>query len=192
MPEINDPPAASPVHDGRLQRGSTRRLQLVQAALRVIERDGVAGASMRSVAAEAQVSPALVIYHFDSVENLLAEALSSSTDAHLEGARTAVAAGTSPLDALATAIAESANTGGHLLVAEFQLYLKAVNDPRMVCAIEGWWSAVEKLLEPGVPNEAIRKALILSIDGMFLRQILPGHKMDRDEVLETLHLIAAT
>ncbi len=48
--------------------------RLVTAALRVVAREGVSGASARVIAAEADVNQALIFYHHGSVEELLGEA----------------------------------------------------------------------------------------------------------------------
>jgi AcrR family transcriptional regulator len=54
-------------------RSDTRTVLLEAAALALAE-DGIAGASARAIARRAEVNQALVFYHFDSVEGLLAEA----------------------------------------------------------------------------------------------------------------------
>lgn len=57
----------------------TRRASLIEAAARVLARDGVAGASVRVIAMEAGVSPGLVTHHFGSIDALLA-----ATYAHVD------------------------------------------------------------------------------------------------------------
>jgi transcriptional repressor BetI len=50
-----------------------RRRQLIEATARCLARDGLAGTSVRQVAAEAGVSPGLVRHHFDGMHRLVAE-----------------------------------------------------------------------------------------------------------------------
>jgi TetR/AcrR family transcriptional repressor of bet genes len=57
----------------------TRRLSLIEATARVLARDGVAGASVRLIAAEAGVSAGLVTHHFGGVDALVA-----ATYAHVD------------------------------------------------------------------------------------------------------------
>lgn len=57
----------------------TRRHSLIEAAVRVLAREGAGGASVRAIAAEAGVSPGLVTHHFGSVDALIA-----ATYAHVE------------------------------------------------------------------------------------------------------------
>src|SRR5438874_2502405 len=45
--------------------------RIVEAALAVLKRQGYAGASARSIAAEGRFNQALIFYHFGSVRNLL-------------------------------------------------------------------------------------------------------------------------
>jgi len=49
-----------------------RRLSLIEAAARVLAREGSAGASVRTIAAEAGVSPGLVGHYFEGVDALIA------------------------------------------------------------------------------------------------------------------------
>jgi DNA-binding transcriptional regulator YbjK len=58
----------------RRQRGERRRREILEAALRVIGRDGVAGLTHRAVADEAGVSLAATTYYFASKADLLREA----------------------------------------------------------------------------------------------------------------------
>lgn len=51
--------------------GETRQ-RLMDATVTTLVADGIAGLSARTVAARAEVNQALIFYHFDTVENLLA------------------------------------------------------------------------------------------------------------------------
>jgi AcrR family transcriptional regulator len=53
---------------------SSTRAQLIEAALQTLAQEGIAGTSARAIARTAEVNQALVFYHFDSVEGLLAAA----------------------------------------------------------------------------------------------------------------------
>jgi DNA-binding transcriptional regulator YbjK len=61
--------------DGRRARGEKRRAEIIEATLRVIERDGVAGVTHRTVAAEAGVPTTSTTYHFTSLDDLLTATL---------------------------------------------------------------------------------------------------------------------
>ena len=59
---------------------SDRRRLIVEAALRVIARDGVSAATHRAVAAEAGVALASTTYHFSSKDEIVTEALELAID----------------------------------------------------------------------------------------------------------------
>ena len=179
-----------PVSDGRRRRGIEKRTRLLEAALRVIEAKGVAAASQRAVAAEANVSPTLVVYHFDTVEKMLAEALAMSNNRYLDQARSAIAQGRDPVEALAEMIAASVDSN-HAAIAEFELCLQAARDPRLRKSLEQWWHAVDEMLRGAVPDAGRRRVLMLAADGMFLRQIVPGQRMERPEILAILRSVAS-
>ncbi|WP_344859070.1 TetR/AcrR family transcriptional regulator [Planomonospora alba] len=76
-----------------------RRKRIAEAVLRIAETQGLRGATMRGVAAEAGVSLRLVQYYFQTKEALLADALQRLT-AQLDGRiRQAVAAAGPPVTA---------------------------------------------------------------------------------------------
>jgi TetR/AcrR family transcriptional regulator, transcriptional repressor of bet genes len=52
-----------------------RREQILRAAFEVAARDGIAGLTVRAVAAEAEISHALILFHFERKERLLHELL---------------------------------------------------------------------------------------------------------------------
>ena len=66
-----------------------RRQALVAAAEAVLAREGVGGASVRTICAEAGVSPGLLRHYFEGVDDLVAaayEAVSQRIDAALDAA----------------------------------------------------------------------------------------------------------
>lgn len=76
---------------GRRRRAVTalKRGLIVDAARTIFERDGLDGASLRAIAAEAGYTPAALYFHFDSREALYAEVLGQSLEAlqaHVDGA----------------------------------------------------------------------------------------------------------
>lgn len=61
---------------GVSRRGAASREAILQAAVRVIGREGLSGASLATVAAEAATSKPAVLYHFGSRDHLLHEVAS--------------------------------------------------------------------------------------------------------------------
>jgi AcrR family transcriptional regulator len=60
---------------GVVAKGKARREEIVAVALEVFAREGYRGTSLREVAARIGVTPAGLLHHFGSRENLLAEVL---------------------------------------------------------------------------------------------------------------------
>lgn len=72
----------SQVGGGR--EASATRQRLVEAAFEILREDGFGKASARAIAARGELNPALVFYYFDSVSDLLVEALAESSRTQLE------------------------------------------------------------------------------------------------------------
>lgn len=65
-------------------RGTRTRERLYVGALETLSADGYAGATARGVAARSDASQASIFYHFDSVDDLLLEAVGWSSERRLE------------------------------------------------------------------------------------------------------------
>jgi DNA-binding transcriptional regulator YbjK len=89
----------------RRQRGERRRREILEAALRVIGRDGVAGLTHRAVAEEAGVPLAATTYYFASKVDLLREAGELAIERVGSGAVAPAAARPTTPERLASAIA---------------------------------------------------------------------------------------
>lgn len=118
------------------ETADVRRQALVAAAETVLARDGVAGSSVRSICAEAGVSPGLLRHYFDGVDALIAaayEAVGQRIDVAFE---TAVeAAGPDPRARLTA-----------YLTASFQ---PPVLDPQLLATWIAFWSLVKTQPEIG-------------------------------------------
>ena len=167
-PRTEPPPSAQP-----------RREALVEAALRVLVRDGPRGLSHRAVAAEASLPLAATTYYFSSKEELLEEAL-----------RRVAGSETQRLQALADTLEASdvrtagAALGARALIAEhptmrlkFEIYLEAARRPALRPSCEAWITSfrllAEQVLRAGGAEEADRAARILvaTIDGLMVQRL---------------------
>ena len=107
-----------------------RRQALVAAAETVLAREGVGGTSVRTICAEAGVSPGLLRHYFEGVDDLIAaayEAVSQRIDAALDAA--IEAARPTPRERLAAYLGAS--------------FAPPVLDPRLLAAWIGFWSLVK-------------------------------------------------
>ncbi|MFY8209552.1 MAG: TetR/AcrR family transcriptional regulator, partial [Caulobacter sp.] len=106
-----------------------RRQALVAAAEAVLAREGVGGTSVRTICAEAGVSPGLLRHYFEGVDDLIAaayEAVSQRIDGALDAAL--AAAGDDPRARLLAYLGAS--------------FAPPVLDERLLAAWVGFWSLV--------------------------------------------------
>lgn len=108
----------------------TRRAELVEATARVLASHGVAGASVRVIAAAAGVSPGLVTHHFGGVERLV-----EATYDH-------VAARVS--EALEAAVAQAGDAPRARLAAYLDAsFTPPIADPALLATWIGFWSLAQ-------------------------------------------------
>ncbi|MEI5666987.1 helix-turn-helix domain-containing protein [Bosea sp. CCNWLW174] len=88
---------------GRYAATDAKREGIIAAARTVFEREGLDGASLRAIAAEAGYTPAALYFHFDSKEALYAEVLGRSIAALQTAVDAAVAAVDPPAERFSAA-----------------------------------------------------------------------------------------
>jgi len=81
-------------------KSQLRRQELLDAASRVISEHGIAGASVRAVAERAEVSVGSVLYHFESFDHLLTEAVKDVLDEFGDRRRTLIEGESDPVSRL--------------------------------------------------------------------------------------------
>jgi TetR/AcrR family transcriptional regulator, transcriptional repressor of bet genes len=106
-----------------------RRLSLIEAAARVLARDGASGASVRAITIEAGVSPGLVAHHFGGVDALIA-----ATYAHV-GERVSVA-----LDAAVAAAGD--DPGARLNAYVAASFAPPIADRALLATWTAFWGLV--------------------------------------------------
>jgi len=166
-----------------------RRSQLVQAAVRVISRDGVAAASTRRIAEEAGASQASLHYSFRSKEELLAAVTEYAVDA------TRAALEVRPIEAgiglrralaqLLTLFRESALADRELTVAQYELQLWALHAPahkglaahcyeRFTEELSGVLATAAGPDERGVDMDRLARLLMVVTDGTAFQLLACG------------------
>ncbi|MBM7770858.1 DNA-binding transcriptional regulator YbjK [Actinokineospora baliensis] len=179
--------------DGRKTRGERRRREIVGATLRVIERDGVAGVSHRSVAREADVPPASITYHFPALDDLLvatlvsaAEELAARTGEVIESSRIK---GSGPAGAVAAMLADALGPSRGRTVALHELYLLAARRPVLRPAARLWIDVLTSLGRQ--PDEVGFRAFLAAIDGMLTQGLVDDEPPTAAELLPVVeHLLA--
>jgi DNA-binding transcriptional regulator YbjK len=165
-----------------------RRQRIIDAAIRVVGRRGIAGLSHRTVAAEADVPLGSTTYHFASLDDLLVAALRQTNEGFSE-----VLAASGVLDDtegdLATGLARVLGDylGGDRVRAEleYELYLAALRRPALRPVAEEWTQETAGRLAART-DPATARALLALMDGISLQVLLTGGEYDEEYAREAL------
>jgi TetR/AcrR family transcriptional regulator, regulator of biofilm formation and stress response len=122
---------------------SDRRRRIVEAALRVIARDGVNACTHRAVAAEADVPLASTTYHFSSKAEIVTDALELAIDRSIAAVeRHTAPPGPATPDALVDRLAELVGAlcadDQAPLAAQYELLIEAGRSPALRRVAERW------------------------------------------------------
>lgn len=179
--------------DGRKLKGERRKNELIDATIRIVARDGVAGVSHRAVAKEAGLPPTSAAYHFKTIDDLLTTALTSCMDSDAERIRNlteATGGGAAGIRAMAEVTVEAVAQAGHLQ-AEFELYLLAACRPELRAAPRRWLDAMEQFGRHYTDDPIRLRILTGTIDGMLIQALVTGEppsRKDWEAVLRTILL----
>ncbi|MEO3977085.1 TetR family transcriptional regulator [Streptomyces sp. CAU 1734] len=170
-----------------------RRERIIDAALRVIGRDGIGGLSHRTVAAEADVPLGSTTYHFASLDELLTAALRRTNANFVSAVREATGL-TAPGADLAAGVARlmgdwmAAGRAGAEL--EYELYLAALRRPVLRPVVAEWTRDVVEMLTRHT-DPVTARALVAVMDGISLQVLLNGTEYDEEYAREMLARILA-
>jgi DNA-binding transcriptional regulator YbjK len=147
--EDADPkPAELPRSTGNTARGAQRRVEIIDAAIEVMARVGLAGLSMRVVASQAQIPLGALSYYFDDKSDLVAQAFQQLSDREID--RVVRAAEqldpTMPAEQLADLMADMIIDGFSspqgAIVTRYELVTEASRDERLRPMFEAWYAAM--------------------------------------------------
>lgn len=160
-----------------------RRAAILEAALTVIARDGVARASHRAIATEAAVPLGSTTYYFPSLNALIEEALALCTARMVE-----------QLSAWADELHDDADLAAGIArvayeyiadrdraLVEYELYLSAARAPQLRQAARAWIDGMRALLLPRAGHDAA-VAITAVIDGFLLEAIATGDTVSRTDL----------
>ncbi len=177
----------------RRSEPDARRLSLIEACARVLAREGIAGASVRTIAVEAGVSAGLVGHYFAGVDALIAATYAHTgarVDAALEAA--VATAGKDPRDRLEAFVTASfaAPIADPELLATWIAFWSLVRARPEIAALHdeqygGFRGQLERLLaDCGLPATALRRtaiAITALVDGLWLELCLSPRELAADE-----------
>lgn len=168
-----------------------RRTRIIDAALRVIAADGIAGLSHRTVAAEADVPLGSTTYHFRSLDELLTAALRRSNENFARALRDGeVCAGDASsasglADELTRVLGEWFAGDRGAIELEYELYLAALRRPALRPVAAEWTASAVEVLSART-DPATARALVALLDGVCLQVLLTGSAFDPDYTREML------
>ncbi|MEU6772944.1 TetR family transcriptional regulator [Streptomyces sp. NPDC046759] len=159
-----------------------RRGRIIDAAIRVVGRDGIAGLSHRSVAAEADVPLGSTTYHFATLEELMVAALRQVNEnfgrvlaeclpEHGEGGDLAAE--------LARALGQWLGGDRTGVELEYELYLAALRRRALRPVAAEWTEAAAALLAHRT-DPVTARALLALMDGICLQVLLTGGSYDEE------------
>ncbi|AWI27826.1 TetR family transcriptional regulator [Streptomyces sp. ICN441] len=170
-----------------------RRRRIIDAAIRVVGRRGIAGLSHRTVAAEAQVPLGSTTYHFASLDELLVAALRQANEGFAAAVRdSAVLADprSDPAGELARLLGEWLGGERSGVELEYELYLAALRRPALRPVVAEWTEGVtEALARRSDPVTA--RALVAFMDGICLQVLLTDTAYDEEYTRAMLARILA-
>lgn len=173
-----------------------RREAIVEAALAVARRKGLATTTVRDVAAEMGTSSGLVHHYFDSMDEVLAAAFARAARTGLEEVTASVAAAADPRRALTAFLDDYATAESDWT---FQLWLDAWSEASRRPAVRdisaslnvAWKDLLESIISRGVEEgvfacsdpEGAAWRLISLLDGLVLQVVAHRSTVDRSTLL---------
>ncbi|ONI82274.1 TetR family transcriptional regulator [Saccharothrix sp. ALI-22-I] len=172
-----------PRPDGRRARGDQRRRAILEATLRVVERDGVAGVSHRSVAREADVPTTSTTYYYATLDDLLIATLTWSAEELASSFRGV------PLTPAAVArfIADAVGEHRGRTLAEYELYLLAARRPELRPAARRWISLIAEVAGPWDP--VVLRAALAGLDGLLIQGLIADFPPMAEELEPVVSLL---
>ncbi|MCW3016270.1 MAG: transcriptional regulator, TetR family [Solirubrobacterales bacterium] len=171
------------------------REALLEAATRVIARDGFRGLTYRSVATEAGVTHGLVTYHFGTREALIHEALLRAAQDAIE--QSSIAPQSDRIEDFARGLPSLAQDAPDAQAVQFELALEARRRPALRPEIEGLYERYVKIVGAtlegyGIPADAPTARLVFAaLDGLTLQQLIFDRPQETEEALAVLHRVIA-
>jgi DNA-binding transcriptional regulator YbjK len=151
-----------------------RKSRIIEAAIEVVADHGVAGTTSRRIAAAADVPLGSLTYHFDGLEDLLAQAfrrhaerMSPPYEAHFAAVRDR----DSFIDAVTDLIHGDAGADQRDWAVAYELYLAALRNPALRSVTESWMRRSRAVLERFV-DPLTARGVDAMIEGLVMHMTL--------------------
>ncbi|GII96215.1 TetR/AcrR family transcriptional regulator [Sinosporangium siamense] len=175
------------VIDGRKARGLRRRAEIIEATLAVVQRDGAAGVTHRTVAKQAGIPTSLSTYYFATLDDLLVAALSSVADTYTARIRDIIDHHHDKLRGLADLIVESVGPGREQALAERELSTLASRRPALRPTARLWRESIAELAATLTDDPVAISTLVAVSDGLCTALLIDNAPADVEHVHAVLN-----
>ncbi|HJK98122.1 MAG TPA: TetR/AcrR family transcriptional regulator [Polyangiaceae bacterium LLY-WYZ-14_1] len=190
----------------RYKKSEISAAQIVQAAIRVLARQGYARTSLMDIAREAGMSKGALHYHFASKEALIKVVLETACNAVAARTQIALQPGADLASAIRASIAElwkvrAERTDEALVVAD--LLAQALYDDGLRPQLADYYrfaaSQVQEQLtgylaalglRPKVPDEVLPRILIGLLDGLVMQVFVEPDVLEPEQVVQAIETLA--
>lgn len=192
----------------RYKKSEISVAHIVEAAMRVLARQGYAHSSLMDIANEVGMSKGAVHYHFPTKEALITQVLETAVDMVAERTRSAWIEGDNPLVAIRSALRELWTVRAALsdevkVVAD--LLAQSLHDDKLREPLSTYYkiafSQVEEHLRtnaealglrPKIAPEFVPRILHALLDGLLLQKFVDPDAISDESVVQALEIIAAS
>lgn len=167
----------------------TGRQALLEAAIRVVARQGLRGLTYRSVAAEAGVTHGSVRYHFGDWNTLVEEALAFCVERSIEGAElTSAGPG---FDGFAAGLASLVAADPEAQAFQYELTMEARRRPELLPVMarvnDTYRTAVHReLARNGFDDPDLTNLVFTALDGLVFHQTAFGNTARTERAIRAL------
>lgn len=190
----------------RYKKSAISSAQIVQAAIRVIARQGYAGTSLMDIAKEAGMSKGAVHYHYPTKEALIEVVLAAACDAVQDRTIKAWSGSANPFESLHASLEElwSARvnrTDEMLVVAD--LIAQALTDEKLRAPLAEYYRfAAQQIVdyvgnqigplgfEPKLPLPLISRLIIGLLDGLVMQAFVDPSALPTADVVHAIEVLA--
>ncbi|MYV99345.1 TetR/AcrR family transcriptional regulator [Streptomyces sp. SID3343] len=152
----------------------------------MVERDGAAGVSHRTVSREAGLPTSASTYYFDGVDDLLTAALTSCMTEDAANVRSITAAPGDIRRRFAEQLARAVSASGPL-IAEYELFLLAARRPELREATDDWLNAAADFAHCFTTDPVRVRVFVGAVDGLLIQALLTHLPPTVDEWEEMVH-----
>lgn len=145
----------------------------------MVEREGIAGVTHRSVAREAGVPTTASTYYFATLDDLLIATMLWAAEELCDDMLQIVASGGTARE-IARSIASAVNENRARTLAEYELYLLAGRRPELKAAARRWLDLAVEAARPADP--VAFRAFLAAVDGLMIQGLIADVAPNEDEL----------